>query len=509
MLCAPNTTLKESRDSLFAILLTALYSSLVFLGILRHEMWRDEIQAWLIARDSSSIFNLFQNLQHEGHPALWHLMLYPLTRLTHDPFAMQLLHLLIAATGAYVFLRYSPFSRFHRTLFIFGYFPFFEYGIKSRAYALGALLIFGICALFPHRSRYYSLIGILILVLAQTSIFGLIIGCCFLVVLLTDLPWGIRNQKIRKSAILGYAVGMLGIAAALLFLLWQRLSVPYSEWGRFFQFQYLRDLYCGIERIFFFKFQQILEICFRTELPHLDSILIAIFVLIIILPLIKTPQALIFITLGWSGLLLFFYSIYLGGAWHHGHLYLVLWAGLWLAKAYSPINTPKPFDKIFGAFERSRGAFLTVLLIFQLWGSFQATRKDWRYPYSAAKDAAEFIQANQMEKMLMVGDTDYAASTITGYLNNKIYYPMSDRTGSFIVWDKYRHQLSPDKVIKKAKELGRKSAEDVLLILSYRLEPAPIYLKELKRFDGKVIFSDEKYYLYLLKYTPDLKNGDS
>ena len=35
-----------------------------------HEMWGDEMQAWLLARDSTSVPNLFANLKYEGHPAL-------------------------------------------------------------------------------------------------------------------------------------------------------------------------------------------------------------------------------------------------------------------------------------------------------------------------------------------------------------------------------------------------------------------------------------------------------
>ena len=50
-----------------------------------HEMWRDEIQAWLLARDSASVFELFAHLKYEGHPGIWHLCLMPLTRITHSP----------------------------------------------------------------------------------------------------------------------------------------------------------------------------------------------------------------------------------------------------------------------------------------------------------------------------------------------------------------------------------------------------------------------------------------
>ena len=46
--------------------------------MMQHAMWRYEMQAWLLARDSQTLGDLFFNLRYEGHPALWHLLLWPL-----------------------------------------------------------------------------------------------------------------------------------------------------------------------------------------------------------------------------------------------------------------------------------------------------------------------------------------------------------------------------------------------------------------------------------------------
>jgi hypothetical protein len=47
-----------------------------------HELWRDEVQAWLLDRDSSSAIDLLSRQKYEGHPALWQLLLMPLTRIS-------------------------------------------------------------------------------------------------------------------------------------------------------------------------------------------------------------------------------------------------------------------------------------------------------------------------------------------------------------------------------------------------------------------------------------------
>src|SRR5262245_42119218 len=55
----------------------------------RHEMFRDELQAWLIARDSHSLPDLFHNMRYEGHPAVWQMLLYFPAHLSWNPLSMQ------------------------------------------------------------------------------------------------------------------------------------------------------------------------------------------------------------------------------------------------------------------------------------------------------------------------------------------------------------------------------------------------------------------------------------
>ena len=54
----------------FAPALTAVYALVLSFALFHHEMWCDEIQAWLLARDSANVFELFRNLKYEGHPSL-------------------------------------------------------------------------------------------------------------------------------------------------------------------------------------------------------------------------------------------------------------------------------------------------------------------------------------------------------------------------------------------------------------------------------------------------------
>ena len=134
-------------------ILTGVYFLLSIFGILHHEMWRDEHQAWLVARDAHSLPQLFQNVRYEGHPALWHLFLYAFTSITHDPFIMQVFHILISTAFVFLINRYAPFSLPIKILITFGYYSLYEFNIISRSYGLGFLLVTALLILYTNRKK--------------------------------------------------------------------------------------------------------------------------------------------------------------------------------------------------------------------------------------------------------------------------------------------------------------------------------------------------------------------
>jgi len=125
-----------------------VFAILGLIGILHHEMWRDEMQAWLLAKDSPSLGALYQNTVYEGHPLLWHLCLYGLAKISHNPRIMQGFHLLISISSFALIVKTSPFSWLQKRLFGFSYFIFYEYSVISRSYALGVLLVFLFCTIY-------------------------------------------------------------------------------------------------------------------------------------------------------------------------------------------------------------------------------------------------------------------------------------------------------------------------------------------------------------------------
>ena len=65
--------------------ITGIFFILGLIGILNHAMWRDELQAWLLAQESASLPELLAYLKYERHPLLWFLSLKLLMLISNNP----------------------------------------------------------------------------------------------------------------------------------------------------------------------------------------------------------------------------------------------------------------------------------------------------------------------------------------------------------------------------------------------------------------------------------------
>ncbi|MGK7887857.1 MAG: hypothetical protein AB4042_00885, partial [Leptolyngbyaceae cyanobacterium] len=137
-----------------------LFATLGLIGILHHDMWRDEMNTWLIVRDSGSLGEMLGYVNYQGHPALWALLVSLVQQVWDHPVIMQLLHWGLGVGAIALFWGYSQFPRWQKGLFTFGYIPFYEYFLISRPYVLGMLCLFLFCAVYPTRKRTYIWVAI-------------------------------------------------------------------------------------------------------------------------------------------------------------------------------------------------------------------------------------------------------------------------------------------------------------------------------------------------------------
>ena len=110
---------------------------------------------------------------------LWQVVLWILTRFTHNCQAMQWLHLALATCSIWVVVRFSPFPKLQKTLYCFGYFAIFEYCLIARPYVWIGLLMFSLCAVCDRRKDSFVAQAVILFLLSNTNVLGTIIAFSF------------------------------------------------------------------------------------------------------------------------------------------------------------------------------------------------------------------------------------------------------------------------------------------------------------------------------------------
>ncbi|MGA1621248.1 MAG: hypothetical protein ACO36E_00810 [Synechocystis sp.] len=484
------------------------------LAVLNHAMWRDEVNGWLIARDSLNFSDFWQNIRYEGHPILWYGCLWLLNQLTPNPLAMQLFHLVLALTAIAIFLRYAPFSRLQKTLFVLGYLPFYEYLIISRNYAFGMLGLFTFCAMFPRRRTTYLPLAVALALMASSNAYALMISFCLAIALvgewlgrkplqisLTAPPWDRGVSLLIYAVAVGLSVWMLMPPGD------STLQGGADQW--FFQGDFHR-FNQAMSRIW----NSYILILVPGDARPLDvgvfSFLSVIILLIFSLFLSDYPVVLGFYLLASGGILLFTYLKFLGSARHYGHLYLVLITAYWLSHDYSPVSfipkvSPPGWQSLSRWSKRFAPPLLTLILTTQLIAGLVGYIRVVTLPYSASRATAAYLQQAGLDQLPLIGSEDFAVSPISGYLNAPIYYPEIQKKGSFVLFNQDRTVVDDAEILAQVnQQLTPPGSSPVILILNHPLDenstPLNLHITPLKEFRRSFI-GNEQFYLYQLETT--------
>ena len=206
---------RKNNGGIAGIIVLAAFGILTLIGALRHELWFDEAQAWLIARDND-IAGIFKQLNFEGHPPLWYLILFIFTRLGCSCSVIPLISWAVMLVSAVVIMRKAPFSTFVKSAVILsGGFIYFN-TVMSRVYCLIYIFCALIACLYPKRKEHPLLYGLLIALLANTHVcmsgFIGMLGIFMLIDLIKGWKTNTKKQNILEIA------GMVIAAAGVLLL---------------------------------------------------------------------------------------------------------------------------------------------------------------------------------------------------------------------------------------------------------------------------------------------------
>ena len=477
----------RQRYFIFGILI--IYFIFNLLIILRHEPWRDELQSWMIGRDSGNVLEVIYNSRYEGHPRLWYEIQFILSRFSHNFILMQLFHLCLATISVYLILKYAPFTKWIKILFIFSYFLTYEYSVLARNYALGILGLFLICAFHQQKKIFGKLLGIFLL--CQSSIFGVIMALAYLFFNLFNLGKILAKKKTTKFFVPLLITSF--IITNIVLAIWQIIPPVDSGFVVGWTTAYKPEHLQAVISIFWKALIPIPQAIFHfwnTNIFDNQPLLMAELgggLIILSLLLFQHRSVCFLYLLGILGLLAFYYTKNIGYLRHQGQIFIWMFACLWL-------------DRISVTFVVGWRKFLTNILLAgilsaQVYAAFYAVIMDWQYPFSGSKQAADFVRKNISHNYPLGADTDYTVSPIAAYLDKPLYYAVNQKWGTFLLWDQSRLSVDYDRTMHQSETMRIKTGRSVGLILSF-VPDSKWSVKELFQVKQSIV-EDEIYNIYL------------
>lgn len=436
-----------SKSTVACAVMLAVYAILTLIGALTHELWFDEAQAWAIARDNS-IAGIFQQLEYEGHPPLWYLILYAFSHLGFECSIIPFISWFFTVIAAAVVLFKSPFSLITKAALVFsGGFLFFN-SVISRVYCLINLILVLIAWLFPKRKEHPVIFGILIALLANTHIcvsgFIGIIGIFMIIDLFND--WKNNSTKKNVLNVTGLAISGVGVLMMVLPLL-NSLSSNSSTSDKEITADYCIDAiatsFMDISHSLIGAYYEILP------LYVLSGIIGALFILLIILMRHKTRPLLILI------FFCIFYIITTEIFWstipNRAHIFaLVFVVAAWIAENEQENKASEMWNKIklaadteiirkfFAAVRKADENYkntyikiISVILMMSVPVGATYLFSDYAGLFCPAEPVAEYIEDNIPEGAVFVTD-DYVAVQVAAYLPEYKFYSLNgNRFGTY------------------------------------------------------------------------------
>ncbi len=516
-----------------AEVLSIVFFLLSFIVILYHEPWRDELQAYLLGRESYSIRELLNNIKYEGHPPLWHLILFIQSHLIDSFFVSQIIHSIIATVSIYLLNKFFTLDYRLKILSSFSYFLFFEYNIVVRSYGLGIMLFFAAIALYTqyiYKSSKSSLsvvwryvvLGLLLLLLSNTSVLGMVMSAALMALIFTDYLIYLREKSLSRVRVYGAFVVLI------FFIIATGISYHFikSEPDNSYPVNYTKGLDMNAVKFALSKIFTNYFVILPTENHFYWNVHVLLnqelstafylgFLTLILFGLYFTAHSrvVLFYLSGTMAMLLFLYLTNMRPYRYSGHLFIFLLTAYSLAEFYK--NDKQLVSIIQNSFLDSlaRYAFIAILL-FNVYSASIAFYKDLKYPFSNFTSAGEYIMKNKLNRYALMGSSDFIVSPLTYYTHNAVFLPESKREQRFIIWDGARRsKVSFNDIISELNEQVLKH-DTVLLILSTPLTfigpdqknhafmedhiaGTDIHLKYFHKIDTPNSVNDENYYFYM------------
>lgn len=479
------------------LLLTLPFLVFFYIQLAHHAMWRDELNAFGIAAGSPSVASLLSNVRYEGHPWLWYVLLWCISKITHDPVAMKWLQAVIG-TGIYLVLGLlSPFRWWEKLLIFLSYYVIFEYTVMSRMYGLVLLFALLYCRERTRTPERPIVGSVLLGLMASADATGVLLSFAFV----SECLYRLRMQRVfSRSQITAAVVYLAFLCTSVLSMVLPKDRGTQTSGALFGSptkyhfiktvldyvavtylptFVYSRDHYWGATA-------EIHKVIFTFAVP---------IVLLLYWFSVRRHRHLV-VLLGTTLLLMivFGYLVYTGSPRHFGISFVALLACLWILRS---TGEGLPWASV-------------VLLAFLVVAGVHGSIVSWYRPFSNTSAAAAWIRANNFQNTPLLGTPDWTSIGVAEQLGRPLYSLECHCRSSFVKFSNARIVLDPktygDDIVQAQQAMHTPT---MLLIASAPLTPdQETDLKRhrftttpLQAFTGSEVWPED-FYLYRLVRNP-------
>lgn len=464
----------------FTIILCLVYLAYLVWMHLHHEMWRDEVHPWTLARLAGGFWDLVTgDRAYEGHPPMWFWYLRVWTWVLDPAWGIQVATAAAATAAAVLFVRFAPFPRYLKVLALFSFYFAFEYSVMSRNYVLGwlCLCIFGVLY-HPLRLRHVG-IALTLAALSLTSFYGLALSIFLLGFLVLDqIGVSFTKATVAPPARIGLAASpwfvatAVSVAAAILFCVAYleppepNPFYPRFNWGGL-TLSAIPDMLYRLTAGFlpYRKYSMTDFWALHTAWEARSFWANALGVTVLVLALASLWPS-------WRLMLVYFCAVafmnifsavrFEGVTRHWGHYLLLLIAGNWVVRKSYPRRK-----------HRLSTAFLFAVFAFQIEATVVAVALETKEIFSGGRDAAAFIVRRGLQNLPLVAGPDYHAVTVAGYLRRPFIAAETEEINQTVVFHSRRRGFSTMDLVHRAVAVARERRQPVIVVCNQGLPDQP------------------------------------
>lgn len=501
---------KKNKINLVVML---CYSIITFIILLFHESWRDEAQAWLIARDLN-IIEIFGQMKYEGHPVIWYLILVPFAKLGLPYVIVKIISWIICNIAVWLILKKAPFNTFIKILFIFSMPMIYLYPSISRSYCLIPLSIILVARYFKQRHEKPIKYILSILFLANTHV--IMYGMVGILILLFYIEELIQNRKTNSKeqkkkvyiSLIVTTVGLILTLIPILISITTNTDVSLTSNTSIFEntLEKMKNAY-----------NEILGGCFGREELVTNIIAIALIILLCYELRYYFKNSLIIICTEGLQFLIYTY-VYMASEQRVSTLILLIMFILWIQndRKLSKANTKEMDRELINnqkyIKKQRRKARLTdiaeyiivFVLIINIVHGIYRVNEERKINYSSAYETAEWIKDKLEDDSIFICTSMPLSSAIIPYINRDAFWsPQTLDYFSFTSWDEnYRTGYSLRDLQKRVKDNFEEN-QNLYLIYTYDFNEETMKFLEEQVYITKIFESSlavqEEYVIYKIE----------